>query len=104
MKMNCAICLHSIDLDEKDTYFKLSEKEIAGINNANKQRSLESKNLVFNEGNPFFVHKRCQSKHTNPKNLKATQKRKTSIAERSVLNLRSADPEFSFKTHCFICG
>ena len=68
------------------------------------QISKESKDLVFSEGNPHFVHKRCRSKHTNPKNLKATQKRKTSSEEGSVLNLRSADPEFSFKTHCFICG
>ena len=83
--MNCGY-------DDEDTYSKLSEEGVARINNASKQRSLKPKDLVFSKETPFFVHKRCRSKCTNPKNVKVTQKRKISSEERAALNRRSTDP------------
>ena len=100
--MTYAICSQPIDLDQND-HVKLGAKGCAGINTANKLRHLDVPDLVFSDNQDLLAHKQCRSKHTNPKEIKATEKCRPST-ERDRTKLRSQVSDFNSKTHCFLCG
>ena len=100
--MACVICDKPIDLDQSD-HVKLGAKGCDGINAANKLRNLDVTDLVFSDNQDLLAHKQCRSKHTNPKDIKAAEKR-GAPAEGDRTNLRSHVSGFNFKTHCFLCG
>lgn len=100
--MACVLCSNTIDLDQSD-HVKLSAKGCAGINTANRLRHLDVPDLTFCDNQDLLAHKQCRSKHTNPKEIKAVEKRR-STTEGDRTNLRSQVSDFYFKTHCFFCG
>ena len=70
------------------TNVKLTEKGCIGINHANKLRHLDVPDIVFSDNSDSLVHKQCRSKHTNPKYIKAAEKRHTSTERATVSSLR----------------
>ena len=71
---SCVLCDIPIDFHRPQEYAKLSERGCIGINNASKERQLETPELVYSESSPIYVHVECRSKHNNPKAIKSALK------------------------------
>ena len=99
---SCVLCEIPIDFHRPQEYAKLSERGCIGINNASKERQLETPELVYSESSPIYVHVKCRSKHNNPKAIKSALKHSLS-ADVKQKKLRS-HISFDYKTHCLLCG
>lgn len=96
----CFIC----DKDLNDGTVKLvKEKGIETLRDASKRR-IDGKGAVLAGKKSINVHQGCQKSYINERMISA-QLKKAAKPSTSFLQLRSSSVnEFSFKTHCFVCG
>ncbi|XP_031335335.1 uncharacterized protein LOC116165167 isoform X2 [Photinus pyralis] len=102
MSRECIICDKSLDDGTQTSIVK--EKGLEGFIEASKGRE-DGKIDLFNRyktAKEVEVHEKCRKRYTNQKLINAARKRNTQSSNSSAL--RSNIPQFSFKTHCFICG
>ena len=96
----CAICGDTLE-DGRET-FMVTEKGIAGLNRASVARGTPQITISVGQR----LHVGCRRTYTDARNIDATlaKKRKLLNDRPDSSSLRSQEPEFNFKDHCFLCG
>ena len=98
----CPLCVKPV-LDSEPSS-RLTEKGVASLINANRERQDLPINFIVNSK----IHKDCRVQYCHKrlikKHIESKSNNNISSQENKNIILRSSDSSFCFKTDCFFCG